>query len=156
MPARNSLKSGMLMYPDHPQHWLDYGCALLIFLILAVFRLSEKGQICGFRNIFLLNAWKEWPDIWHADVSWEPSEMIRLWSWSVYYPHFGGILTSWDSSNFQFSVYSNNAREEWPATWHADVCWPSTELIRFWSPSVYLPLFDGILVSNLGFPDIFE
>ena len=21
-----------------------------------------------------------WPDIWHADVSWSPSELIRLWS----------------------------------------------------------------------------
>ena len=26
------------------------------------------------------NAWREWPEIWHADVSWPPSELMRLWS----------------------------------------------------------------------------
>ena len=37
------------MYPDHLQTWLDYGHALLIFLYLASFWLSETGQIWGLR-----------------------------------------------------------------------------------------------------------
>ena len=32
------------------------------------------------------SAWKKWPEIWH-DVSWPPSELIKLWSWSVDFPH---------------------------------------------------------------------
>ena len=39
----------MLMYLDHLQNWLVYGYGLLIFLILALFWLSEMGQILGFR-----------------------------------------------------------------------------------------------------------
>ena len=35
-------------YIDHLQNWLVYGRGLLIFLILALFWLSETGQIWGF------------------------------------------------------------------------------------------------------------
>ena len=38
-----------MMYLDHFQNWLVYGDSLLIFLILALFWLSEMGQIWGFR-----------------------------------------------------------------------------------------------------------
>ena len=44
-----SLKFYMLMYLDHLQNWLVYGFGLLVFLILALFWLSETGQIWGFR-----------------------------------------------------------------------------------------------------------
>ena len=37
------------MYLDHLQNWLVYGHSLLIFVILALFWLSETGQIWGFR-----------------------------------------------------------------------------------------------------------
>ena len=40
----NGLKFYMLMYLDHLQNWLVYGHSLLIFLILALFWLSETGQ----------------------------------------------------------------------------------------------------------------
>ena len=43
------LKFYMLMYLDHLQNWLVYGYGLLIFLILALFWLSETGQILSFR-----------------------------------------------------------------------------------------------------------
>ena len=49
MHERISLKFYMLMYLDHLQNWLVYGHGLLIFLILALFLLSETGQIWGFR-----------------------------------------------------------------------------------------------------------
>ena len=39
------------MYLDHLQNWLVYGYSLLIFLILALFWLSETGQIWGFRAL---------------------------------------------------------------------------------------------------------
>ena len=45
----NGLKLYMLMYLDHLLNWLVYGHGLLIFLILALFWLSETGQIWGFR-----------------------------------------------------------------------------------------------------------
>ena len=45
----NGLKFHMLMHLDHLQNWLVYGRGLLIFLILALFWLSETGQIWGFR-----------------------------------------------------------------------------------------------------------
>ena len=49
MHGGNGLKFYMLMYLDHLQNWLVYGHRLLIFLILALFWLSETGQIWGFR-----------------------------------------------------------------------------------------------------------
>ena len=45
----NGLKFYMLMYLDHLQNWLVYDYSLLILLILALFWLSETGQIWGFR-----------------------------------------------------------------------------------------------------------
>ena len=45
----NGLKFYILMYLDRLQNWLVYGQGLLIFLILALFWLSETGQIWGFR-----------------------------------------------------------------------------------------------------------
>ena len=36
------------MYRDHLQNWLVYGHGLSIFQILALFWLSETGQIWGF------------------------------------------------------------------------------------------------------------
>ena len=37
----------------------------------------------GVSGHFPENAWREWTEILHADVSWPPSEPISLWSWSV-------------------------------------------------------------------------
>ena len=45
----NGLKFCTLVYLDHLQNWLVYGHGLLIFLILALFWLSEMGRILGFR-----------------------------------------------------------------------------------------------------------
>ena len=32
---------------------------------------------------YLENTWMEWPEIWHADVSWQPPGMLRFWLGSV-------------------------------------------------------------------------
>ena len=46
--GRNGLRFCMLMYLGHLQNWLLHGHGLVIFLILALFWLSETGQIWGF------------------------------------------------------------------------------------------------------------
>ena len=43
------LKFYMLVYLHHLQNWLVYGRGLVIFLILALFWLSETGEIWGFQ-----------------------------------------------------------------------------------------------------------
>ena len=48
------------------------------------------------------NAWREWPEILHADVSWPSSELISLWPRSVDFSNFGTILTWWNGSNLGF------------------------------------------------------
>ena len=48
------------------------------------------------------NAWREWPEILHADVSWPSSELISLWPRSVDFSNFGAILTLWNGSNLGF------------------------------------------------------
>ena len=47
----NGPKFCTLTYLDHFQKWLVYGHSLFIFLILALFLLSETGQIGGFRSL---------------------------------------------------------------------------------------------------------
>ena len=56
----------------------------------------------GVSGHFLENAWREWPEILHADVSWPPSELISSRSRSVDFCHFGTILTWWNRSNLVF------------------------------------------------------
>ena len=54
----NGLKFCKLMYLEHLQNWLLYGFGLLIFLILALFWLSETGQrTLGFPGIFWKTHW---------------------------------------------------------------------------------------------------
>ena len=46
------------------------------------------------------NAWREWPESLHADVSWPLSELIRLWSWSVDFFPFGEMGQIWGFQAF--------------------------------------------------------
>ena len=86
------LKFCMLMYLDHLLNSIVYGYGLLIFLILALFLLSETGQIWDSGH-FQENAWRKWHEILHAAVSWPPAELIRLWLRSSDFSYFGAILT---------------------------------------------------------------
>ena len=49
-----------------------------------------SGKVSG---PFPENAWREWPEILHANVSWPPSELISLCSRFVDLSNFGAILT---------------------------------------------------------------
>ena len=68
--------------------WLrsvDFPFWRIFFLVKRV-----KFEVSGH---YLENARRDWPVIWHADVSWPPSELIRAWLWSLDFPPFGAILT---------------------------------------------------------------
>ena len=79
----------MLLYPDHFQNLCAYGHGLVIFLILVLFWLSERGQFWGFQAY----SGKPIDEILHADVSWLLSELVRLWLQFVDFSNFDAILT---------------------------------------------------------------
>ena len=56
------------------------------------------------------NAWREWSEILHVDVSWALSELIRLWSWSVDFPPFDELWLSEIGQNWGFRAFPGN---EW-------------------------------------------
>ena len=80
------------------------------YILAMVCWFSEFWQNCDFvkqvkfrvSGDFLQNAWEEWLEIWHADVSWLHFQLLIFWAWSVDFPHFEGILTQWNKSNLQF------------------------------------------------------
>ena len=121
------------MYLDHLQNWLVYGHSLFIFLILALFWLSETGQIWGFRA-FPGERMEGMPEILHADVSWPPSELISSRSRSVdfcnWFWHYFDLV-----KRVKLGVsghFLEKAWREWPEILHADVSWPPSELISLW------------------------
>ena len=61
--------------------------------------LRPSGEVSGHLPN---NAWRDWPEILHADVSWPSSELISLWLWSVDFSNFGTISTYWNGSNLGF------------------------------------------------------
>ena len=109
------------------------------------FHLVEQIKFAISRH-FLENAWEEWREIWHVEVSWPPSKLIKFWSQSV---HFGSILTLVKQVKFgDFRRFSVEHMGEWPKIWHADVSWPHLEVITFWSWSVAFPHFGSILTET--------
>ena len=98
---------------------------LLTVLILSQFWLSKTGQIWG---------------LWaFPGEHMELPELIRFWSWSMDFLYFGII---WLSETDQFEVsrhFLEHTWREWHEIWQADVSWPPSELIRFWSWCVDFP-----------------
>ena len=84
------LKFYMLVYLYHLQKWLVYGRGLVIFQILALFWLSETGQIWGFRAF---PGERMEGMTWNFAWSWPPSELISLWPQFADFSNFGAILT---------------------------------------------------------------
>ena len=153
----------------------------------------------GVSGHFPENAWREWPEILHADVSWPPSELVSLWPrsgdflilalfwlsetgqiWG--FRAFPGermkgmawnvarwcILTTFRTDQFMVTVcwfflfwryfdlvkrvkfgvsghILENAWREWPEILHADVSWPPSELISSGLRSVDFCNFGTIL-----------
>ena len=73
----------------------------VFFLFWCYFDLVKRVKFAVSEH-FLENAWREWPEIVHAGVSWPPSELISSWSWSVDFRPFGVTLTYWNRSNLGF------------------------------------------------------
>ena len=85
----------MPIYPDHLQNGLVYGRGLLIFQILALFWLGEKGSNLGLNLVsghFQENPLRKWSEIYRADVVWSLSELIRLWSQFVDFVSFMALI----------------------------------------------------------------
>ena len=104
---------------------------------------SGFGQNCKFlfkKNNFAFHL-VAYFSLWHTDISWPSSELIKFWSWSVDFPfwhHFDEV------EQVKFGVSGNflqNAWEEWHAIWHVDVSWLPFQLLTFWSWSVDFPHF---------------
>ena len=128
----NGLKFCMLMYPEHPHNWLDYGLGLLIFLILALFWLSEMGQIWGFRAF---------PGERMEGMAWNSACWCTLTTFRTdqFMATVCGFFLFWRYFDFvkwvKFGVSRNfleNPLRKWPEILHADLSWPLSELVRLW------------------------
>ena len=91
--VRPSVRS--LKYPLLTCTWVRWSTRPTVTVLRHVrpsVRLSVRpsGEVSGHLPE---NAWRDWPEILHADVSWPSSELISLWLWSVDFSNFGAILT---------------------------------------------------------------
>ena len=90
-----------------------------------------SGEVSGH---LLENAWREWSEILHVNVSWKPSELVRPWSWSVDFFklwHYFDLV-----KRVKFGVsrhFLENAWREWPELLHVYVSWAPSEMCRLWS-----------------------
>ena len=91
-------KTKITLYEEDKKEEASMRCSLLhgswdqILRRCPSVRLSVRpsGEVSGHLPE---NAWREWPEILHADVSWPSSELISLWPRSVDFSNFGAILT---------------------------------------------------------------
>ena len=97
LSVRPSVRS--LKYPLLTCTWVRWSTRPIVTVLRHVrpsVRLSVRPSVrpSGEVSVHLPeNAWREWPEILHADVSWPYSELISLWPWSVDFCNFGTILT---------------------------------------------------------------
>ena len=85
---------GSLVHPTNGNHFA--ACPSVRPSVRLSVRPSVRPSVLPSREVsghLPENAWRDWPEILHADVSWPPSELISLWPWSVDFSNFGIILT---------------------------------------------------------------
>ena len=70
--------------------WMAWN--LTCWCILTTLRADLIWVILYWFGHFLQDATEQWPELWHADVSGVPFQLLTFWSWSVEFPHFGDIL----------------------------------------------------------------
>ena len=99
----------------------------------------------GVSGHFPENAWREWAQILHADVSWPLSELISLWLRFVDFSNFGIIYLMKRVKFVVSGHFLEKASKEWPEILYADVSWPPWELISLWLWSVEFFNFGAIL-----------
>ena len=103
MHESNGPKCGMLTYPDQYQKLFDFSRYWPEFGLLVARKLSE---IWGYDHS-KHSAWKEWPQLSHADVSWSPTKRLDF---GRYWSDFG-LLVSKKLSEIRVSEHSKE--NEW-------------------------------------------
>ena len=93
-----------------------FNCAFHIMSVVATTNLSFYGSHL------------EWPEIWHADVSWTPSELIRFWWFSSFGRHFNLVKQVKFGVSGDFRQYALN---KWLNIWHGDSSWPPFNWLQF-------------------------
>ena len=135
------MKQWYALYVLLCSYWLVYGHGLLIFLILALFWLSETGQIWGFQAF---------PEERMEGMAWNFACWIILTTFRIdkFRVTVGWFFLIDLAKRVKFGVsghFLENAWWEWPEIWYADVSWPLSELIRLWLQFVDFSNFDAIL-----------
>ena len=144
--GRIGLKCGMLMYPDQFHKWFlaRIGPISALWWPKNLMKLGFPGN-----NV---NAWKAWPEMWHACVSWPPPEIIRFYS--VLVP-----LVAKKLSELGFLVihYKENTWKEWPEIWHEnDVIIAWRMFLSFYSDTgttvhIFKTFWNGFSFKNIFF-----
>ena len=123
------LKFYMLMYLHHLQNCLVYGRGLLIFIILALFSLSETGQIWGFRAFpgerMEGMAWNF--ASWCILTTFRTDYFMAMVCWFFLFWRYFDLV-----KRVKFGVsghFLENTWRKWPEILQADVSWASSELI---------------------------
>ena len=87
-------KTKITLYEEDKKEEASMRCSLLHGSWDQILRrrpsVHRSGEVSGHLPE---KAWREWPEMSHADVSWPPSELIRLWSQSVEFSFFGTFWT---------------------------------------------------------------
>ena len=99
----------------------------MISLILTPIWLGETGQFGGFGQP-IENAWKEWSEFGMLIYIHHLQNCLAYWTLSFDFPNLAAIdlvrrVTFGVSRHFL-----DNTWAEWPAMWHTDVSWSTTEV----------------------------
>ena len=143
----NGLKFCTLMYLDYLQNCLVYGYSLWIFLIWALFWLSEMGQIWGFQ-VF--------PREHIEEMAWNFARwcILSIFRTEQFMASVCGFIQFWHYFDLvkqvKFGVsghFLENVWRKWPEIWYAAVSWPHSEVIRLWLRSGDFSNFVAILTE---------
>ena len=95
---------------------ITHGRNSIQFVMLMSWFSSEWSRFLS-RSVYFPNFWfnfhlmkrdtfrvcrhlKEWSALWHADVSWPPSDLYRFWSWFADFPNLVKWFKLWVSGPF--------------------------------------------------------
>ena len=136
--VRPSVRS--LKYPLLTCTWVRWSTRRTVTVLRHV---RPSGEVSGHLPE---NAWREWPEILHADVSWPSSELVSLWPQSVNFSNFGANLTLWNGSNLGFPGISRRTHGgnglKFCTLMYLD---HPSELISLWLQSLHFSNFGAIL-----------
>ena len=130
------------MNPDHLHKLFDFDQYWPSLGPLVDKKLSKIGILGHSKE----NSWKDWSEMWRADVFWPHLKIVWFWP----------VLALWWSkklSEIGVSGHCENTWKEWLEIWHAIVSWQHSELIQFW------PNFGSLVAekhNEIGFSGILK